>query len=272
MAPRRGLDGFLAASAKTATARALLAAVAVAVVLGVGGCGGEDSSTQAGTAGAEGSTGSGTTPAGEGKGAKPKSKAAEELRKAKAQAKAKRKAGAKGGRQGPGVPQPKGKPAPKITPEQRKKATKADLTLASPAFAGGDRLPNTYTCDGKDISPPLALKGVPPSASELVLLALNFKPVNESLFFDWAVAGLDPGLTSIEQGKLPAGAVVGTNSFGKRGYSICPPKGGSENLIFMLYAIPKALHLKPGFDPLQAREAVIAQSGDVGLLAVSYGH
>jgi phosphatidylethanolamine-binding protein (PEBP) family uncharacterized protein len=173
------------------------------------------------------------------------------------------------GKQTSKAPQPAGEPESGITPEQRSKATTASVTLESPSFAGGSPLPVQYTCDGKNESPPLRWSGVPGGTAELVLFALNMNPVNEALFFDWAVAGLDPNLDGMEAGKLPAGAMEGQNSFGKRGYSLCPP-AQSENYIFMLYAIPKALDPRPGFDPLPLREEVLAQSGNVGLLSATY--
>jgi len=38
---------------------------------------------------------------------------------------------------------------------------------------------------------------------------MNSQPVQGKLFLDWAVAGSPPNLTSLEAGRLPAGAVLG---------------------------------------------------------------
>lgn len=177
------------------------------------------------------------------------------------------------GKHGPPVPQPKGEREPGITPQQRREATVADLTLQSPsseAPAGGPRtLSAQYTCDGKSTSPALRWRGVPAGTAELVLFAMNVRPVEGRLFFDWAVAGLGPDLEEIEAGKLPAGAVVGRNSFGKTGYEICPA-GSGETYVFTLFALPKKLSPKQGFEPLALRQSVLDTSGDVGLLALSY--
>ncbi len=171
------------------------------------------------------------------------------------------------GKQGSNVSQPNGEREPGITPEQRRKATTADISLESPTLTAGAGIPARHTCAGEDESPPLKWSGLPDDAAELVLLVLNSNPVNEALFFDWAVAGLDPSLEGIEEGKLPPGAVVGKNSFGKNGYSICPPEAGkSESYVFMLYAIPEVLSPEEGFDPLPLREAVVDQSGHVGFV------
>jgi len=112
-------------------------------------------------------------------------------------------------------------------------------------------------------------KGVPSDAAELVLFVMNLHPVEGKLFFDWAVAGLEPGLEGIEAGKLPEGSVVGRNSFGKSGYAICP-SGPGEVYVFALYALPKKLSPHGGFDPSELRKAVLGEAGNVGILAASY--
>jgi phosphatidylethanolamine-binding protein (PEBP) family uncharacterized protein len=168
---------------------------------------------------------------------------------------------------------PEGPPEQAPTPAQQAHATVASMSLESPELpATGSlvALPVTYTCDGKDTWPELRWQGVPPGTAELTLFAMNVQPVEGKLFFDWAVAGLDPGLESIAAGRLPNEAVVGRNSFGKSGYSICPAES-SETYMFALYALPRRLSPARGFDPRAAsirarlRSARSAQRGDSGL-------
>ena len=44
------------------------------------------------------------------------------------------------------------------------------LTLTSSAFQAGGKIPSQYTCEGEDISPPLAIDGVPGGAKSLALI------------------------------------------------------------------------------------------------------
>ena len=44
------------------------------------------------------------------------------------------------------------------------------LEITSPAFADGASIPSKYTCQGDDISPPLAWSGVPEGAKALALI------------------------------------------------------------------------------------------------------
>jgi hypothetical protein len=148
------------------------------------------------------------------------------------------------------------------------------MALLSPVLSPGPEsisvLPPAYTCDGKDTPPPLRWSGVPAGTRELVLFVLNLEPVNEALFFDWAVAGIDPGLGGLEPEQLPKGAILGRNSFGREAYSICPPKGSAETIIFALYALPEPLRPQQGFDPMALRQQVLAASHNSGLMAVTY--
>src|SRR4029077_5592078 len=101
------------------------------------------------------------------------------------------------------------------------------LKLSSATFKEGSAIPAHYTCDGADTSPSVKWNEVPAGTSELIVFISDFEGVKlhgkEPL--SWAVAGLHPTLKSLPPGTLPAGAIVGRNSFGQNRYSVCPPKG-----------------------------------------------
>lgn len=253
-------------------------ALAVAV-LSLGGCGGDSASPGDGTT-------SSTSSAAQKQVAAPGSPAAKDQAAAQKQAQAQSKGTAPGAgsspsadpspgsgqKHGPRIAQPKGPREQAPTSAELANATVADINLTSPSLplgSGGPApLTATYTCDGKGEWPALSWSGVPAGSSELILYAMNVAPVAGKLFVDWAVAGLEPGLTGIEAGKLPKGAVVGTNSFGKRGYEICPE--GSEVFIFALYALPRSLSPSPGFDARELRKEILGVSGNVGLYSATY--
>lgn len=244
--------------AKTASAGILLAlAVAALLLAGCGGGSSSDSSASTATSGSSASAGSAGGGAAPGKEASGNGRATGEGGGA-----------SQGGKHGPPVPQPKGEPEPGITPQQRKEATVADMSLESPSVGATRELPIQSTCDGSNTSPALRWQGVPPGTAELTLFVMNIQPVEERLFFDWAVAGLSPELKELEAGKLPQGAVVGRNSFGETSFGICPEH--SETYMFALFAVPEKLSPSKGFEPLALRKKVLDSSGDVGLLALGY--
>lgn len=280
MAQRTGAERFLASLAKSASAGVALALALAALLLSGCGGGSGDQSTQgsvaAGTAGAgEGSTGAQAPSGAEQGGAGAKTAQAGNGGQGDSSQKASNGQGqaARGQKQGPRIASPKGPREQAPTPAQVADATVADMRLESPAIiaAAGHpgRLAAAYTCDGVDSWPELHWSGVPAGTAELALFAMNIQPVEGRLFVDWAVAGLDPGLEGIEAGKLPKGAIVGTNGFGKRGYSICPP-GAGEIYMFAVYALPTALSPPKGFDARELRKEVLGVSGNVGLLPAVY--
>jgi phosphatidylethanolamine-binding protein (PEBP) family uncharacterized protein len=173
------------------------------------------------------------------------------------------------------IAQPKGPREHAPSQSEVEHSAVADIALGSPNFittaSSEYELPSTYTCDGKNSPPTLKWSGVPAGTKELILFVLALEPVGETLFFNWAVAGLGPSLTEIPTGQLPTGAILGRNGYGKEAYSICPAQGQGETYVFALYALPQALTPTRGFDPMSLRREVLGLSGDVGLVTAAYG-
>jgi len=283
MAQRRIDQRLLAGPAKRTGAGVILALVLAALALSGCGGGSDDSSnpttTAADAAGGPGSGSSSSAPDAKAQGSGGK----DSTSGSKSRGGGGSSPDGSSGPQGRGSSQgqkhaskvhvPEGAPEPGITPKQREEATVASMLLESPAATaspgGPPSLPGAYTCDGKGSPPPLRWRGVPQGTEELVLFTMNVQPIEGKLFFDWAVAGLSPDLTEIQEGRLPRGSIVGLNSFGQAGYRVCPASG-AETYMFAVYALPRKLSPAAGFDPTQLRKEVLDASGNVGLLALSY--
>ena len=110
------------------------------------------------------------------------------------------------------------------------------LTINSPAIAVNGVFPVRFTCDGADVSPPLAIADVPPDAESLVLALTD---PDAGGFVHWAVADIDPATTKINAGEAPPSGVVYPNDFGDRAYAgPCPPAGETHTYVFTLYVLP----------------------------------
>jgi Raf kinase inhibitor-like YbhB/YbcL family protein len=127
------------------------------------------------------------------------------------------------------------------------------LKITSPAFAEGQAIPKRFTCDGANVSPPLAWSGVPAGAKALALI-VDDPDAPGGLFTHWIVVNLPPETRSLPEGAkaLPAGSSQGINDFGKEGYGgPCPPKG-RHRYVFHLYAldtrVPQAKPSRPQVD------------------------
>jgi Raf kinase inhibitor-like YbhB/YbcL family protein len=120
------------------------------------------------------------------------------------------------------------------------------MRILSAAFENGDEIPCLYTCDGNDISPPLAWEGLPDGTRSLALIVDDPDAPDpqapKMTWIHWILFNLPPSARGIpEEGKLPPGTKVGTNSWNKTSYGgPCPPIG-CHRYFFKLYALDSEL-------------------------------
>ena len=146
------------------------------------------------------------------------------------------------------------------------------FAISSSAFERNGAIPAQYTCAGAGISPPLSWQKVPAHAVELVLFVIDDNSNGSSGGIRWVVGGIDPSSTGVAAGKVPPGGIVGTNTAGKAAYSpICPAKGKSDTIEFVMYALSKKIPLSPGFQPDKAESEYGSGKDLIGSAAVTYG-
>ena len=132
-------------------------------------------------------------------------------------------------------------PAASLAQEKETKAM--SLTLTSSAFAHNGEIPTQYTCEGKDLSPPLAWSGVPAGAKSLALIVDDPDapdPAAPKLtWVHWVLYNIPastPGLPEAVK-QLPAGTRQGLNDWQRAGYGgPCPPIG-RHRYFHKLYAL-----------------------------------
>jgi Raf kinase inhibitor-like YbhB/YbcL family protein len=114
--------------------------------------------------------------------------------------------------------------------------------LASSAFAAGEAIPREFTCDGANVSPPLAWADVPAGTAALVLLVDD---PDARDFVHWIILDL-PGANGDLRKDIPpstASPQQGLNDFGKIGWGgPCPPSG-THHYRFTLTALSAKLGL-----------------------------
>jgi Raf kinase inhibitor-like YbhB/YbcL family protein len=119
------------------------------------------------------------------------------------------------------------------------------------------------TCDGENVSPALAWKGVPEGAAELAL-AVEDPDAQDGTFTHWLVYGIDPSMTELPGGDSSEGLTgyepmfrQGDNDFGDAGYGgPCPPGGSEHRYVFRLFALHAAVELEEGADRSEFDEIV----------------
>lgn len=123
------------------------------------------------------------------------------------------------------------------------------MTLTSTAFAQQAPLPAAHTCDGRNISPPLAWSGAPPAARSLVLIIDDPDAPDpkapKMTWVHWLLYNLPADARGLPEnarpGQLPAGTGEGLNDWQRTGYGgPCPPVG-RHRYFFKLYALDTLL-------------------------------
>src|SRR5262245_23628674 len=113
------------------------------------------------------------------------------------------------------------------------------MELTSTAFQEGEAIPQQYTGDGKNISPPLKWRDPPAGARSLALICED-PDARRGTFTHWVVFNIPAESRELSEGvppeaTLPNGTVQGANDFGKVGYGgPAPPPGKPHRYFFKL--------------------------------------
>ena len=130
----------------------------------------------------------------------------------------------------------------------------AEFALESSAFEHAQSIPNRYSCEGEDVSPPLRWSNVPEGTRSLAMI-VDDPDAPGGVFTHWLAWGLDPAAEELaERESAPH---EGRNDFGTSGYrGPCPPPGdGRHRYVFRLYALDTQLEL-----PADAAKAELEQA------------
>lgn len=137
------------------------------------------------------------------------------------------------------------------------------MQLTSTAFQEGGIIPSRYTCEGKNINPPLAIAEVPQNASSLVLI-MDDPDVpaylrKDRIWDHWIHFNIPPHTTKIIEGENPPG-IAGKTTFGHNTYGgPCPPDA-EHRYFFKLYALDCTLDLT---EEAQKKEIESAMEGHI---------
>lgn len=134
------------------------------------------------------------------------------------------------------------------------------FTLTSPAFTQNGTIPSKYTCDGQDISPPLAWHD-PPTGTQSFALIADDPDAPMRTWVHWVIYNIPDDARELSEGipqdaELPDGSRQGKNSWPKTGYGgPCPPSG-THRYFFKLYALDIVLDLESGANKKQLLRAM----------------
>ncbi|MEW6716344.1 MAG: YbhB/YbcL family Raf kinase inhibitor-like protein [Chloroflexota bacterium] len=150
------------------------------------------------------------------------------------------------------------------------------IQITSSAFEQGGTIPQEYTCDGSDISPPLSWSGVPEETLTLVLI-MDDPDAPMGTWVHWVLYDISPDQEGLPEGVSKVENVEGIGVQGRNdsrgiGYSgPCPPPGKPHGYNFKLYALDISLGFNPGATKSDVERAMQGHVLAQGILVGMYG-
>jgi Raf kinase inhibitor-like YbhB/YbcL family protein len=165
---------------------------------------------------------------------------------------------------------------PQIIPRAAPGVHVASITVTSPAFAEGARIPVDLTCDGKELMPELVLSS-PPEGTKSLLVVVEDPDAPSGTFTHMVAFNVSPETRTLGSGTELTGAGesarFGLNDFQVAHYSgPCPPKGEAHRYRFRVVALDTLLKLPEGASHGQVDEAIDGHIIGEGMLTGQFGH
>lgn len=140
------------------------------------------------------------------------------------------------------------------------------MSITSTGFESGGEIPEKFTCEGEDVSVPLAWSGVPANAKSLALIVDDPDAPDpkapKMVWVHWVLYNIPVSAGGLGQGvkELPAGTGEGLNDWNRTGYGgPCPPIG-RHRYFHKLYALDTVL---PDLGSPTKNELLAAMKGHI---------
>jgi Raf kinase inhibitor-like YbhB/YbcL family protein len=148
--------------------------------------------------------------------------------------------------------------------------------LTTTAFHNEEAIPQKYTGDGENLSPPLRWTD-PPAGTASLALVCEDPDAPRGTFTHWVLYNLPAETRELSEGvtaatALSGSAAQGTNDFGMAGYGgPAPPPGKPHRYVFKLFALDGPLPLRTGATRAQLLDAIKGHVLAEGQVTGTYG-
>lgn len=158
---------------------------------------------------------------------------------------------------------PAGMTAPAPTSTTTSTTAAPVFSVFSPAFPMAGEIPDSYTCAGEGISPPVNWVGAPVAATELALTVTTPGiDAGDEPTVHWILTGMPADTPSVPEGAIPDGAMEGPNSEGGTGWSPpCVEGDAISQLQFQLHALETASAVEADMSASEALAHLLALPG-----------
>jgi Raf kinase inhibitor-like YbhB/YbcL family protein len=122
-----------------------------------------------------------------------------------------------------------------------------NIKITSAAFKDGEPIPEKYTCDGENISPPLKWDSIPACTKSIAIICQD-PDAPGGTWTHWILFNLPPECRELAENlpddeTLPDDSRQGINDFGSIGYGgPCPP-WGTHRYHFKIFALDLLLDI-----------------------------
>jgi hypothetical protein len=141
------------------------------------------------------------------------------------------------------------------------------FVVESPAMSTGTMMPRDYSPDGRNVSPPLAWRGLPEGTRQLAVICQDHGAGNPPPWVHWIIynipataPGLPEGIPFDATDSMPSGltgATQGSNGWGLSMYrGPAPPGGTVHHYDFAVFALDAEVDLPPGLTRAELLEAI----------------
>jgi Raf kinase inhibitor-like YbhB/YbcL family protein len=150
------------------------------------------------------------------------------------------------------------------------------LKLTSGAFNNAGKIPDRYSKQAGDISPPLEWAGARSQVKSFALV-VDDPDAPSGTFVHWLLYRIPVALTHLKEGvshvpELPGGMRQGRNGFGGIGYGGPQPPSGTHRYFFRLYALDIDIDLPPGVSRAELDRAMQGHIVEQAELMGRYEH
>ena len=141
------------------------------------------------------------------------------------------------------------------------------LSIKSTAFDPDGEVPVRHTCEGEDLSPPLAWSGLPDGTRQLAVIGQDHGAGNPPPWVHWIIYNIPATATGLPEGipfdptdSMPpdlTGATQGSNGWGLSMYrGPAPPGGTVHHYDFAVFALDAELDLPSGLTRAELLAAI----------------
>lgn len=146
------------------------------------------------------------------------------------------------------------------------------MKLSSSAFEPEGTIPDRFSRDGGNRSPPLTVREVPLEAVSLALI-MDDPDAPGGTFTHWVAFNLDPVDQEIEEAVELPEECRGRNDWDETGYGGPQPPDGEHRYYFRVYALDRRLELNGGATRAEVEDAmrkvIVAQAQTMGRFGAS---